>query len=85
MLKDTRSWQKKAEAVGLEEEYKLNYEMTSAFLHFTSYSLLTPNIASQDEIDYKYRLINQYIEQITTNISIFSRVNLYDNLNIMYV
>lgn len=85
MLKDTRSWQEKAEAVGLKEEYKLNYEMTSAFLHFTSYSLLTPNIASQDEIDYMYRLINQYIEQITTNISIFSRVNLYDKLNIMYV
>lgn len=85
MLKDTRSWQEKAEAVGLKEEYKLNYEMTSAFLHFTSYGLLTSNIASQEEIDYMYRLTNQYIEQITTNISIFSRVNLYDQLNIIYV
>ena len=85
MLKDTRSWQEKAEAVGLKEEYKLNYEMTSAFLHFTSYGLLTSNIASQEGIDYMYRLTNQYIEQITTNISIFSRVNLYDQLNIIYV
>lgn len=85
MLKDTRSWQEKAQTVGLEAEYKLNYEMTSTFLHFTSYSLLTSNIASQNEIDYMDRLINQYIEQITSNINIFSRVNLYDQLNIMYV
>jgi len=78
LLEDDRSWKEKAEIVELDKEYSLNYEMTSSLLHFTSYSLSTSNIAKEDEIKYNYMLINQYIKQITTNISAFSRVMIFD-------
>jgi len=78
LLKDDRSWKLKAKHVGLDKEYSLNYEMTSSLLHFTSYSLLTSNIAKEDEINYSYMLINQYIKQITANISEFTKVVIYD-------
>ena len=75
LLTDNRTWKEKAKLVGLDKEYSLNYEMTSSLLHFTSYSLSTPNIAKEDEIKYNYMLINQYIKQITTNISAFSNLS----------
>ncbi len=85
LLKDDRTWEEKAKLVGLDKEYNLNYEMTSSLLHFTSYSLSTLNIAKEDEIKYNYMLINQYIKQITTNISAFSKVMIFDMLKVIKV
>jgi ribosome-binding factor A len=85
LLKDDRTWEEKAKLVELDKEYSLNYEMTSSLLHFTSYSLSTPNIAKEDEIKYNYMLINQYIKQITTNISAFSKVMIYDMFKVIKV
>lgn len=85
LLKDDRTWEEKAKLVGLDKEYSLNYEMTSSLLHFTSYSLSTQNIAKEDEIKYNYMLINQYIKQITINISAFSKVVIYDMLKVIKV
>lgn len=80
-LSDVRTWREKATSVNLEEEYDLNYELTSSLLHFTSYSLFTSNQIDDDEIAYNYMLLNQYISQIINNISNFSKVmifNLFD-------
>ena len=85
LLKDDRSWEEKAKLVELDKEYNLNYEMTSSLLHFTSYSLSTSNVAKEDEIKYNYMLINQYIKQITTNISAFSKVMIYDMFKVIKV
>ena len=82
-LKDVRSWREKAETVDLQHEYELNYEVTSSLLHFTSYSLFTSNEISDDEINYNNMILNQYISQITTNISAFSKVMIYDIFNIV--
>jgi hypothetical protein len=85
LLEDDRNWKEKAQIVGLEKEYNLNYELTSSLLHFTSYSLSTSNVASEEEIEYNFMLINQYIHQITTNISAFSRVMMFDLFTVLKV
>jgi len=84
-LKDVRSWEEKAELVKLSNEYKLNYERTSSLLHFNSYSLFTSNEINQDEIDYNYQILNQYVSHIVKNINAFSRVMLYDIFNVIDV
>ncbi len=78
LLKDNRKWLKKAEAVGLKEEYENNYEMTSSLLHFTSYSLQTSNAISKDEKEYNYMIINQYIKKICSNLKAFSGAIIFD-------
>jgi hypothetical protein len=85
LLKDDRTWEEKAKLAGLDKEYSLNYEMTSSLLHFTSYSLSTSNVAKDEEVKYNYMLINQYIKQITTNISAFSKVMIYDMFKVIKV
>lgn len=82
-LTDVRSWKEKADVVDLKNEYELNYEVTSSLLHFTSYSLFTSNEISDDEINYNNMILNQYISQITTNISAFSKVMIYDIFNVV--
>jgi hypothetical protein len=82
-LTDARSWKEKADVVDLKNEYELNYEVTSSLLHFTSYSLFTSNEISDDEINYNNMILNQYISQITTNISAFSKVMIYDIFNVV--
>ncbi|WP_455755950.1 hypothetical protein [Sulfurimonas sp.] len=82
-LGDVRSWKEKADIVDLKNEYELNYEVTSSLLHLTSYSLFTPNEISDDEINYNNMIINQYISQITTNISAFSKVIIYEIFNVV--
>ncbi len=77
-LQDPRNWREKAKAVKLDDEYELNYEFTSSLLHFTSYSLFTPNVASEEEINYTCFLINQYIREIISNIRKFSKVFIFD-------
>ena len=71
LLEDHRSWQQKTKDIGLYEEYCLNYEMTSSLLHFTSYSLFRAKKIQENDIKYNYMLINQYIKNITQNISTF--------------
>jgi len=85
LLEDKRSWSQKAEVVGLNEEYKINYETTSSLLHFTSYSLLTANTIDQEEKEYNYMIINQYVKKICTNISALSKAMLLDIFNIIHV
>lgn len=77
-LADTRSWKEKAKIVGLEKEYSINYERSSSLLHFTAYSIITSSTISQEEIDYNYILINQYIKKISENISAFTKAIILD-------
>lgn len=68
-----RGWEEKAKASGLENEYKLNYEITSSLMHFTSYSLFTLKDIKDEEIKYYYLLLNQYLERIINNLNLFSK------------
>ncbi|OCL89408.1 hypothetical protein [Arcobacter porcinus] len=77
--------EKKAKLVNLDKEYESNYEMTSSLLHFTSYSLLTPNFAKGDEVKYNIMIINQYIMQIIKNISTFLNLDFFDMVTIVKV
>ncbi len=84
-LTDVRSWKEKADIVDLKNEYELNYEVTSSLLHFTSYSLFTSNEIHIDEINYNNMIINQYVNQITINISAFSKVMIFDMFKVVKV
>ncbi len=68
-----RGWEEKAKASALEDEYKLNYKITSDLMHFTSYSLFTLKNIKDEEIRYYYLLLDQYLEQIINNLNLFSK------------
>lgn len=67
-MKDLRSWENKAKEVGLENEYKLMYDLTSSLLHCTSYSILTPNDPIAHENTLTLSLIYQYSKRICDRI-----------------
>lgn len=77
-FKDERSWKEKAKITDLENEYKLNYEIVSSLMHFTSYSLFTLKDIKDEEIKYYYLLLNQYLERIKNNLDIFSKATLFE-------
>lgn len=67
-LKDTRSWQKKAKVVGLDGEYELVYDFTSALIHATSYSFSTGNEVTEHDKRLTHDMIFQYSNRIIKNI-----------------
>lgn len=75
-LKDERSWKRKAKLVGLEDEYELIYDLTSAILHCTSYSLITSNYKEKEEFKVANILIYKYSKKILKNIEIYTYENI---------
>ena len=70
-LEDNRSWVAKAKVVDLEDEYSQMYELSSAILHSTSYSLITPLETEELEKQYASDLILKYSYEIIKNIELF--------------
>ncbi|WP_310554388.1 hypothetical protein [Flavobacterium sp.] len=67
-LKDIRSWNCKAKAVDLENEYLQIYELCSAIMHSTSYSLLTTKELEYGEKQFVTDLLLKYSTEIIKNI-----------------
>jgi len=82
-LKDNRSWDMKAKEVGLEKEYELVYDLTSALLHCTSYSLTTNNHSSAPEIEMTKTLIYKYSKKIMKNINEYAEMKFYSNFLVL--
>jgi hypothetical protein len=70
-LIDNRYWFDKAKAVNLEDEYSQMYELSSAILHSTSYSIITPVETEESEKQYVSDLILKYSYEIIKNIELF--------------
>lgn len=81
LLEDKRIWRKKAKDASLENEYKLNYEITSSLMHFNSYSLFTLKDIKDEEIKYYYLLLNQYLERIINNLNLFFKTTSFKIIN----
>ncbi|MFH6957245.1 hypothetical protein ACHRV1_07545 [Flavobacterium aquidurense] len=67
-LKESRSWEEKAKIAGLKDEYKQMYELSSAILHSTSYSLMTSVDADEGEKQFSKDLITRYSKDILNKI-----------------
>lgn len=76
-LKDNRSWEEKARLSGLQNEYKLVYDLSSAVLHSTSYSYGTTVEIPESEIEMILNLCFKYSKKIMLNINSFSNLNFY--------
>ena len=63
-----RNWKVKAELTGYFEEYKLVYEITSATLHSSSYSIITTPETNEQEQIFALQLIQKYSNVISDNI-----------------
>ena len=63
-----RTWKGKAELTGYLEEYKLVYEITSATLHSSSYSIITTPETNEQEQIFALQLIKKYSNVISDNI-----------------
>lgn len=74
VLKDSRTWVKKAKDVELIEEYRFVYNYTSSILHFTSYSFFTRNDVPSDESNVINRLALKYISGILSNLDSFLKI-----------
>jgi hypothetical protein len=61
VLRDQRSWRKKAEDAGLGEEYEFLYKYSSAILHCTSYSIFTSAELERAELLMFRSLANKYL------------------------
>lgn len=77
-FKDDRTWKDKAITVNLEKEYELIYDMSSAILHSTSYSYITSNDTSEQEIEMVLNLCFNYSKKIMLNINSFANMTFYD-------
>jgi len=64
VLKDSRSWSKKASDAGLENEYQFVYGYTSSLLHCTSFSILTNLEIEKSEFVTIRSLANKYMARI---------------------
>lgn len=71
VLKDPRSWSKKAEDSGVSEEYEFIYDYTSSFLHCTSYSIFTPNEVNDVEDVLLSNFGNKYLNHIVEGLKAF--------------
>ena len=67
-LKDTRSWEEKANMTNLKKEYIQIYELSSSILHSTSYSLITSVDLENSEKQYAFDLICKYSYEIIKSI-----------------
>jgi hypothetical protein len=65
---DSRSWAQKAEDAGLKDEYDFVYSYTSAIMHCTSYSFMTPMKLSEEENGMFFKLSEQYIRHTLDNL-----------------
>ncbi|TDW48051.1 hypothetical protein EV144_104337 [Flavobacterium sp. 270] len=79
-LKEKRSWQKKATVVGLEDEYDLIYDLSSAILHSTSYSYGTNVNTTENEIEMVLSLCFKYSKKIMINIDKYSNMAFYQKI-----
>lgn len=77
-FKEDRTWKDKAVLVNLEKEYELIYDMSSAILHSTSYSYITSNDTSEQEIEMVLNLCFNYSKKIMININSFANMTFYD-------
>jgi len=77
-FKDDRTWKEKAILVKLEKEYELIYDMSSAILHSTSYSYITSNDTSEQEIEMVLNLCFNYSKKIMININSFANMTFYE-------
>jgi hypothetical protein len=84
-LKDNRSWEAKAQQTGLENEYKLVYDLTSALLHSTSYSYLTENDMKEHEIEMALTLSYKYSKKIMVNINEYANMGFYNNFVVINI
>lgn len=70
-LKEQRSWNKKADDTDLAQEYKLVYEISSALLHSTSYSIITPIETLEQEQFFALDMTCQYSNAIYDCLNVF--------------
>lgn len=82
-LKDNRSWEKKADKVGLLDQYRLIYDFTSALLHCTSYSLKTNNEFSEGETTMAKSMIYKYSKKILKNLKRYSEMNFFSKFKLI--
>lgn len=66
-----RTWKDKAEAVGLENDYKLLYDLSSSIIHSTSYSIFTDNKLNESDTNLTNTLVIRYINNIIRELNIY--------------
>lgn len=81
-LKDDRSWKEKAVETNLSEEYKLMYEISSAILHSTSYSIVTSTEPSEQEVYLALDLIYKYSALTIKTIKRILEFDKWQNLKV---
>ena len=85
-LKETRrTWKAKAEVTSLEKEYELVYEITSASLHSTSYSIITNSETNEQEQIFALELICKYSKEITENLLQFLEFDRYSKIEVVNI
>jgi hypothetical protein len=77
-LKDTkpgsnqfRTWKNKAEAVGLENDYELIYDLSSSIIHSTVYSLFTDNDLNESDTSLVNTLVTRYVTNIIRELKAY--------------
>ncbi len=84
-LKDVRSWHCKAKVVDLENEYLQIYELCSAIMHSTSYSLLTTKELEYGEKYFVTDLLLKYSTEILKNIEKYLNLKQFAKFKIIHI
>jgi len=74
-LKDRRRWSDKAQAVGLENDYELIYDLSSSIIHSTVYSLFTDNDLKESDTNLVSTLAIRYINNIVRELKTYLTID----------
>jgi hypothetical protein len=84
-LKEARPWNKRSEDAGLKEEYELIYEISSAILHSTSYSLITSHDTTEQDQIFAIDLVIKYSQKIRKLLQSSLELHRWSKLNVVKI